>query len=83
VDAAKVPQIKAELVIHFAANDPRINTMWPAYETALKSQGIRHTSHSYAATQHGFHNNSTPRYNAEAAELSWTRTLELFKQTLS
>jgi carboxymethylenebutenolidase len=57
--------------------------MWPAYETALKTQGIRHTSYSYAATQHGFHNNSTPRYNAEAAELSWTRTLELFKQTLS
>ncbi len=83
VDAAKVPQIKAELVLHFAANDPRINTMWPAYETALKTQGIRHTAYQYAATQHGFHNNSTPRYNAEAAELSWTRTLELFKRTLS
>ena len=83
VEAAKVSQIKAELVLHFAANDPRINATWPAFETALNTQGIRHTAYHYAATQHGFHNNSTPRYNAEAAELSWSRTLELFRKTLS
>jgi len=78
----KVSKIKAELVLHFAETDPRINATWPAYETALKAQGVKLQGHFYAGTQHGFHNNSTPRFNQAAADLSWSRTLELFNRTL-
>jgi carboxymethylenebutenolidase len=78
----KVSKIKAELVLHFAETDPRINATWPAYETALKAQGLKVQGHFYAGTQHGFHNNSTPRFNQAAADLSWSRTLELFNRTL-
>ena len=80
--AEKVGKIKAELVLHFAENDPRINTTWPPYESALKTQGVKAQVHFYAGTQHGFHNNSTPRFNQAAADLSWDRTLELFNRTL-
>jgi len=80
--AAKVSKIKAELVLHFAETDPRINVTWPAYENALKAQGVKVQGHFYAGTQHGFHNNSTPRFNQAAADLSWSRTLELFNRTL-
>jgi carboxymethylenebutenolidase len=82
VTAEKASKIKAELVLHFAENDPRINNTWPAYEASLKATGIKAQGHFYAGTQHGFHNNSTPRFNQTAADLSWSRTLELFNRTL-
>ena len=78
-DAAKV---KAPLLIHFAAVDERINAAWPAYEAALKTAGVPYTAHLYAGTQHGFHNDTTPRFDAAAAQLAWERTLEFFKQKL-
>ena len=82
VTADKASKIKAELVLHFAENDPRINNTWPSYDASLKSSGITAQGHFYAGTQHGFHNNSTPRFNQTAADLSWSRTLELFNRTL-
>jgi carboxymethylenebutenolidase len=78
----KVSKIKAELVIHFAENDPRINATWEAFEGGLKTHGVKSQAHFYAGTQHGFHNNSTPRFNQAAADLSWSRTLDLFNRTL-
>jgi carboxymethylenebutenolidase len=78
-DAAK---IKAPLLIHLAENDERVNTGYPAYEAALKTSKVRYTIHKYPGTQHGFHNDTTPRYDAAAAKLAWQRTLELFKQHL-
>lgn len=78
-DAAKV---RAPLLIHFAGVDERINAAWPAYEAALKAAGARHTAHQYAGTQHGFHNDTTPRFDAAAARLAWERTLAFFAQTL-
>jgi len=77
-----VGAIKAELLIHFAANDERVNASWPPYEAALKSNGVRYAAHVYPDTQHGFHNDTTPRYDAEAAELAWRRTVEFFNRTL-
>ncbi len=79
-DAAKV---KAPLLIHFAAVDERINASWPPYEAALKAAGVRYTAHQYPGTQHGFNNDTTPRFDAPAAKLSWDRTMAFFKQTLS
>ncbi len=78
-DAAKA---KASLLIHFAAVDERINAAWPAYEAALKAAGARYTAHLYAGTQHGFNNDTTPRFDAPAAKLAWERTLAFFNQTL-
>ena len=78
-DAAKV---KAPLLIHFAGVDERINAAWPAYEAALKSAGARYAAHQYAGTQHGFNNDTTPRFDAAAAKLAWDRTLAFFNQTL-
>jgi len=82
-ETASVAKIKAKLLIHYAENDPRINEMWPAYESALKAARVPHEAHVYPGTQHGFHNNSTPRYKEEAAKLAWDRTIALFKQTLA
>jgi len=82
-ETASVPKIKAPLVLHFAENDPRINGMWPAYESALKAAGARYEAHVYPGTQHGFHNNSTPRYREEAAKLAWERTVALFRKQLA
>ncbi len=82
VTAEKASKIKAELVLHFAETDPRINNTWPAYESSLKAAGVKAQGHFYGGTQHGFHNNSTPRFNQVAADLSWSRTLELFNRTL-
>ncbi len=79
-DAAKV---KAPLLIHFAAVDERINAAWPAYETALKAAGVRYTAHQYPGTQHGFNNDTTPRFDAPAAKLSWDRTMAFFKERLT
>ena len=81
-ETASVPKIKAALLVHFAENDPRINDMWPAFEAALKAAGVRHEMHKYPGTQHGFHNNSTPRYVEAAAKLSWERTIAFFKKNL-
>ncbi|MCC6212451.1 MAG: dienelactone hydrolase family protein [Burkholderiales bacterium] len=80
---AEVPKIKAALLIQFAENDAGINGMWPTYETALKSADVRYEAHTYPGTQHGFHNNSTPRYNEAAAKLSWERTVAHFKKQLA
>jgi carboxymethylenebutenolidase len=82
-DTASVNKIKAALLIHYAGTDANINGMWPAYEAALKAANVKHEAHFYEGTQHGFHNNSTPRYNEAAAKLSWDRTLEHFKKHLS
>ena len=79
VEAAKV---KALLQIHFAGVVERINAAWPAYEAALKAAGARYTAHEYAGTQHGFNNDTTPRFDAAAARLAWQRTMGFFKQTL-
>ena len=74
--------IKAPLLIHFAETDERINAAWPAYETALKAANVRYTAHKYPGTQHGFNNDTTPRYDAAAAKLAWERTLEFFNKNL-
>jgi len=81
-ETASVPKIKAPLLIHYAENDPRINGMWPAFESALKAAGVRYEMHMYPGTQHGFHNDSTPRYKEEAAKLAWERTVAFFKENL-
>ena len=80
---AEVPKIKAALLLQFAENDAGINGMWPAYEAALKAAGVSHESYTYPGTQHGFHNNSTPRYVEAAARLSWERTVAFFKKHLA
>jgi carboxymethylenebutenolidase len=81
-ETAAVPQIKAALLIHYAENDERINSMWPAFETALKASRARYEMHVYPGTQHGFHNDSTPRYNEAAAKLAWERTVAAFRKNL-
>jgi carboxymethylenebutenolidase len=80
---AEVARIKAPLLIHYAENDERVNAGWPAYQAALKREGVRHEAHTYAGTQHGFHNDTTPRYDAAAAQLAWGRTLAFFQKHLS
>ena len=78
-----VPHIKAALLINYAENDPRILGMWPAYEKALKAAGVRYEEYVYPGTQHGFHNDSTPRYKPEAAKLAWERTIAHFRKYLA
>jgi carboxymethylenebutenolidase len=80
---ADVPKIKAPLLVHYAENDERINAMWPDYEAALKKSDVKFEKHTYPGTQHGFHNNSTPRYSEPAAKLSWERTVAFFKKNLA
>ena len=82
VPATDVPNIKAPLLIHYAENDERINAGWPAYEAALKANGVKYQTHFYPGTQHGFHNDTTPRYDEAAAKLAWSRTLTFFKEHL-
>ncbi len=82
-DTASVSKIKAPLLVHLAEQDPRINEMYPTYEQELKKAGVRYEIHSYPGTQHGFHNNSTPRYDEKAAKLSWERTVAFFKKNLA
>jgi len=82
-DTADVAKIRAPLLIHYAEDDARVNAMRPAYEEALKGVGKTFQMHSYPGTRHGFHNNSTPRYNEAAAELAWERTIAFFKQYLT
>jgi len=78
-----VADVKGPLLLQFAENDKRVNATWPAYEALLKEKKVEHQAHIYPGTQHGFHNDSTGRYNPEAAELAWSRTLEFFRQHLS
>ena len=79
-DAAKV---KSPLMLHYASEDERITSGWPAYEKVLKEHGVKYQAYVYPNTQHGFHNDTTPRYDEAAAKLSWQRTLDFFKQNLS
>ena len=81
-ETASVPKIKAPLLIHYADKDERINAMRPAFEAALKDAGVPFEAHVYPGTQHGFHNDSTPRYDEAAAKLSWERTLGFFRKHL-
>ena len=80
--AADVAKIKAPLLIHYAALDDRINAGWPAFEAALKANGVKYEMHIYPGTNHGFHNDTTPRYDEAAAKLAWSRTLALFNEKL-
>lgn len=79
---ADVPKIKGQLLIHYAENDPKVNEGWPAYEVALQEAKTRYTVHHYPGTNHGFHNDTTPRYDEAAAKLAWERTIAFFKETL-
>jgi carboxymethylenebutenolidase len=79
---ADVPKIKAPLLIHYAGTDERINAGWPAYEAALKAGGKKYEAYTYAGTQHGFNNDTTPRFDAAAAKLAWQRTVDFFKKNL-
>ena len=81
--ASDVGKIKAPLLLHYAELDQRINGGWAAYEKALKENGKQYTAHMYPGVNHGFHNDTTPRYDKDAAELAWSRTLEFFKKHLS
>jgi len=78
-DAAK---IKAPLLVHYAGNDERINAGWPAYEGALKAAGVKYEMFKYPATEHGFNNDTTPRYDEAAAKLAWQRTVAFFNKNL-
>ena len=82
-ETASVPNIKAPLLVQYAESDERINAMWPAYETALKANGVPYEMFIYPGTQHGFHNNSTPRYNEGQARIAWERTIAFFKKNLA
>jgi carboxymethylenebutenolidase len=77
-----VPQIKAPLLLHYAGNDRGINAGIAAYEAALKTNGKTYTLYVYEGTQHGFHNDTTPRYDESAAKLAWQRTVDFFNRSL-
>jgi carboxymethylenebutenolidase len=77
-----VSKIRAPMLIHLAENDERVNAMWPDYEVALKANNVNYEMHSYPGTRHGFHNNSTPRYDEAAANLAWERTMAFFHEHL-
>ncbi|MGE4339705.1 MAG: dienelactone hydrolase family protein, partial [Pigmentiphaga sp.] len=75
-------RIQAPLLMHFAETDPNVNATWPAYEDALKAAGKTYEAHVYPGTNHGFHNDSTPRYDEAAAKLAWDRTIDWFERHL-
>ena len=77
-----VPKIKAPLLIQYASLDERVNAGWPEYERALKANGVTYTMHMYDGTNHGFHNDTTPRYDEAAATLAWERTIAFFNEHL-
>jgi carboxymethylenebutenolidase len=80
--AADVAKIKAPLMLHYAGLDERIDAGWPAYEAALKANGVRYQMFMYPNTNHGFHNDTTPRYDEAAAKLAWSRTLAFFNENV-
>ena len=80
---ADVPKIQAPLLLHYAGLDQRVNSGWPAYEAALKQHGKDYTVHFYPEANHGFHNDTTPRYDEAAAKLAWDRTIAFFKNRLA
>lgn len=80
---ADVPKIEVPLLFQFAEIDENVNATWPAYDAALKEAGKTYEAHVYPGTNHGFHNDSTPRYDPEAAELAWQRTLDWFARYLA
>jgi carboxymethylenebutenolidase len=82
VPASEVPKIKAPLMLHFASNDDGVNAGWPAYEAALKENKVRYEAFIYPNTQHGFHNDTTPRFDEAAAKLSWEGTMSFFTENL-
>ncbi|MBW8757658.1 MAG: dienelactone hydrolase family protein [Burkholderiales bacterium] len=77
-----VPRIRAPLMLHFAGNDPRVDATWPTYEAALKAAGAKYEAFFYPGVEHGFNNDTTPRYDARAAALAWQRTLAFLAQNL-
>jgi carboxymethylenebutenolidase len=80
--AAEVPKIKAPLLLHYAGLDNRVNAGWPAYEEALKASHVTYAAYIYEGANHGFHNDTTPRYDEQAARLAWQRTLDFFAKYL-
>ncbi|CAH8292001.1 carboxymethylenebutenolidase [Mariniflexile fucanivorans] len=80
--AEEAAQIKTPLQLHYASLDTRVNEGWPAYQDALKENNIEYTAHFYPDANHGFHNNTTPRYDEKAATLAWERTIAFFKEKL-
>ena len=82
-ETAGVARIKAPILAHLAENDARVNEMYPSFEQALKAANVPYEIHVYPGTQHGFHNDSTPRYNEAAAKLAWQRTVAFFKKNLA
>ncbi len=80
--AEEAAKIKAALQVHYAENDDWVNNGWPAYETALKAAGVKFEMFKYPGTQHGFNNDTTPRYDEKAAKLAWGRTVEFFEKNL-
>ncbi|MEX0290728.1 MAG: dienelactone hydrolase family protein [Flavobacteriaceae bacterium] len=77
-----IEKIKAPLLLHFGELDKRVNAGWPAYEAALKAHGKEYTAYTYKDANHGFHNDTTPRYDREDAELAWQRTIAFFEEKL-
>ena len=82
-DPSEAAKVKAPLLVHFAETDQRVNASWPPYEAALKEAGVQYQAFTYPGTQHGFNNDTTPRYDAEAAKLAWSRTIDFFKKHLA
>lgn len=80
--AAEAAKISSSMLIHYASEDPRIDAGWPAFEAALKAHHVKYRQYTYPNTQHGFHNDTTPRYDEAAAKLSWQRTLAFFNEHL-
>ena len=78
-----VASIRAAMMIQYAETDERINAMWPDFEAAMQANGVDYRMHMYEGTNHGFHNNSTPRYNEEAADLAWSRTIDFWTEHLT
>lgn len=80
--AAEVARIKSPLLLHYAGLDDRINAGWPAYEAALKANGVKYQMYMYPGVNHGFHNDTTPRYDETAAKLAWSRTMAFLGENL-
>jgi carboxymethylenebutenolidase len=78
--AADAAKIRAPLLLHYAALDERVNAGWPAYEQALKASGVKYQMYMYRGTNHGFHSDTTPRYDEAAAKLAWSRTVAFLKE---